>query len=75
VLVGRHRIDFAWPERRLGVELDGRAFHDGWNAQRRDASRQNELLVHGWSILRFTWSDVVHAPVRVVAQLVGALAA
>jgi len=41
-------IDFAWPEKRLGVEADG-PFHD----KRRDAFRDWILRREGWKILRF----------------------
>ena len=41
-------IDFAWPEKRLGVEADG-PFHN----KRRDAFRDWMLKREGWKILRF----------------------
>lgn len=55
--IGRRRIDFAYPDRRVAVELDGVRYHTG-AAFRLDRQRQNELIVLGWTILRFTWDDV-----------------
>jgi very-short-patch-repair endonuclease len=58
-LEGRFRIDFAWPDRRLAVEIDGVAAHGSREALTRDLRRQNRLLLSlgpaGWTLLRFTW--------------------
>ena len=68
------RVDFAWPEQRLVVEVDGRRWHDP--ADRRDADRRrdNTCAQLGWLVLRFTWADVVHRPDDVVAAVRAALA-
>ncbi len=52
------RVDFAYPEIRLAIELDGYTFHDGRNAFDRDRVRQNALIDAGWTILRFTSTDL-----------------
>jgi len=67
------RIDFAYPDRRLAIELDGFECHT--NRFQRDRSRQNGLVLRGWTVLRFTWADVVERPDYVVATLATALAA
>lgn len=46
--VGRCFIDFADPYRKIGVELDGRAFHE----ETRDRARDLSLWEHGWRIFR-----------------------
>lgn len=69
--VGEYRIDFAYPELKIAIEVDGYAFHSGLEAHQRDRDRQNYLVSHGWTILRFTWADVVRRPGH-VAQLVAA---
>lgn len=57
------RLDLAWPEVGLFVELDGVASHDRVEALLYDRHRQNEIVTSlGWRPLRFTWSDVVHRP-------------
>ncbi|MDX8047880.1 hypothetical protein SK571_00675 [Lentzea sp. BCCO 10_0798] len=63
------RLDAAYPERRLGIEFDGAAVHNAPRALYRDRQRQNRLLHLGWSLLRFTWWDVVHDPVGYVAAV------
>jgi hypothetical protein len=48
------RADFAWPEFRLLVEIDGYEFHRGWDAFVSDRRRQNGLELVGWTVLRYT---------------------
>lgn len=69
------RVDFAWPERRLVVECDGYAFHADRTRYRADRRRGNALVVAGWTVLRFSWEDVVRSPAYVVATVRGVLAA
>lgn len=58
------RLDGAYPDRRLGLEFDGREVHEQPDAVLRDRRRQNRLEALGWNVLRFTWWDVVHDPER-----------
>lgn len=60
---GRIRADFAWPEARLVVEVDGARWHPD---APRDQARDNRLAVLGWRVLRFTWGQVVNEPWLVV---------
>jgi very-short-patch-repair endonuclease len=62
------RVDFAWPARRLVVEIDGAATHAG-DALGPDLRRQNAIVVGGWSVLRFTWEDVARYPDEVIEVL------
>jgi very-short-patch-repair endonuclease len=63
------RVDFAYPELSLAIELDGAAYHSSERAKRRDRSRENELVALGWRVLRFTWEDVRDRPTAVVSDL------
>ena len=67
------RIDFAYPTRRLAIELDGFGPHA--DRFQRDRTRQNRLVLLGWTVLRFTWADVIERRAHVVATLATALAA
>jgi very-short-patch-repair endonuclease len=70
--VGRFRLDLAYPEPRVGIELDG-SIHlrrDVWEA---DHARQNALVLAGWTILRFTWRDYTRRPTALVGQVREAL--
>jgi very-short-patch-repair endonuclease len=58
--VGRRRIDFAYPELVLGVELESVRAHAAREDVYRNANKANELLE--WWILRFTFDDVHRWP-------------
>jgi hypothetical protein len=59
VLVGdrRYRIDLAYPDQRIAIELDGWAAHGTRLAFDHDRVRGNELELSGWVLLRFTSSS------------------
>jgi hypothetical protein len=59
------RVDFAWPEIRLVVEIDGFEWHSKYAAFTSDRNRQNELELAGWMVLRFTAEQVREAPEQV----------
>jgi very-short-patch-repair endonuclease/predicted transcriptional regulator of viral defense system len=61
--------DFRWPESRLVVEADGRAFHDHKIAREDDAERQALLESHGERVLRVTWEQAMRRPEQTVARL------
>jgi very-short-patch-repair endonuclease len=63
------RVDFAYPESRLAVEVDGWATHATREALQSDLERQNRLLGVGWTPVRFTWHDVVRRPTDVARVL------
>jgi very-short-patch-repair endonuclease len=68
------RLDLAWPSHRLDVEADGAAVHETPAAVYRDRHRQNLLTGRGWTVLRFTWFDVLHRPRMIISSVAGALA-
>ena len=56
------RLDLAWPDVGLFVELDGSSHADPVPLLR-DRQRQNDVVrLLGWRPLRFTWADVVDHP-------------
>lgn len=59
------RVDFAYPDVRLAVEVDGWGSHSSPRAFQSDLTRQNALVALGWTVLRFTWRDVVRCPATV----------
>ncbi len=63
-------VDLAWPELKLCVEFDGWKAHGTRAAFVRDRARDRELFPLGWTVLRYTWDDVVHDRENVLEQLV-----
>jgi very-short-patch-repair endonuclease len=62
-------VDFAWPSATLIVETDGWEHHRSRGAFGRDRTRDADLAVAGWQVLRFTWAEVDVEPRRVVAKI------
>jgi hypothetical protein len=52
------RIDFAYPQWTLGIELLGWDPHSGKVNWERDLRRRTYLQSRGWLILEFTWNDI-----------------
>lgn len=69
---GHVRLDRAWPEVKLAVELDGARFHTNPEDRRRDLARDAALAVAGWVVLRFTYADVLRDPDGVRARVLAA---
>lgn len=61
-------VDLAFPEPKVAIEVDGRAYH-GSSRFQYDRTRQNLLVTAGWTVLRFTWEDLTRRPDDVVAQV------
>lgn len=66
----RRRLDFAVETgtTRLAIELDGYSYHAEGAISRSafddQLTRQNELIIEGWKVLRFSWDQVVREPER-----------
>ena len=67
------RVDMAWPTLKLALEADGREHHDTPKALYRDRIRGNDLAAEGWTVLRFTWADLMRDPQAIVHRVMEAL--
>ena len=63
------RVDFAYPEIRLIIELDGRAWHSTLEAFESDRMRDNHAQLAGWRVLRITYRMLKDNP-QMVRDLV-----
>jgi len=72
---GVGRVDFAYPELMLVIEVDGYGYHASPSATARDHERRNQLQKLGWQVYVFTWGGVVRRPTGVAADIREALAA
>lgn len=71
----RVHLDFAWPADLIAAECDGLYDH-GTNVRLVwDDDRQNELVLRGWLVLRFTWAQLTGQPTVVRRQLTAAFTA
>jgi very-short-patch-repair endonuclease len=62
-------LDMAFEAQRVEVAVDGRAFHTDARSFQNDRTRQNDLVAAGWTVLRFTWEDIVDRPADVVRRI------
>ncbi len=69
-----YELDFAFPAQKVAVEIDGMAYHTDAATFQRDRKRRNALINAGWTVLNFTWSDLLERPGYVAAQIRYALA-
>jgi very-short-patch-repair endonuclease len=69
------KLDFAFPDAKLAIEVDGWAYHSDVERFRADRRKGNALVRAGWKLLRFTWHDLTHRPEYVVAEIRSALLA
>lgn len=64
-------LDFAAPELRLAIEVDGFAAHTDPAVFKADRKRQNALVEDGWTVLRYTPWEIREELSRVVAEIGG----
>jgi very-short-patch-repair endonuclease len=54
----KYRVDFAWPDRRLAVEVEGGIWQEGAHSTgsgiTRDIEKANLLALAGWTLIRCT---------------------
>jgi very-short-patch-repair endonuclease len=63
------RLDFAYPEAKIVIEVDGYETHTSWCTFEDDRVRQNALITAGWRVLRFTRAQLVERPSLVAAAI------
>jgi predicted transcriptional regulator of viral defense system len=64
-----HEVDFVWRDARLIVEVDGYRYHRSPSAFEHDRERDVILHVAGWTVLRFTWTQITRRPAWVAAAI------
>jgi very-short-patch-repair endonuclease len=72
-IAGGEEVDAVWPAQRVAVEVDGWDAHRGRVAFQRDRTKSNALTLAGWTVLRFTWTDVTRRPRETAAHIRTAL--
>jgi len=53
-----YSLDFGIPELKIGIEADGEVFHSSPKQVERDKSRDAKLQQQGWTIIRFTDTEI-----------------
>ena len=69
-----YRLDFAWPEIKVAVEVDGYETHASYERWRGGLARQRWCEEQGWLVLHFSWQEVTDHPEMVAAEILRVLA-
>lgn len=68
-------VDAVWDNQRLVVEVDGYRSHGTRPQFERDRTKDGQLLLAGYRVLRVTWRQITREPEVVVATIAAALVA
>jgi hypothetical protein len=68
-------VDVLLEATRTIIEIDGRRYHSSPEVFQRDRRRQNALVNDGYTVLRFTWFDLIDRPAHVISVIKRQLAA
>lgn len=63
------RFDDAYPDHRVAIEWDSRAWHTQREAMTSDRRRDREAAENGWVVLRFTWDDLINGPTDIATTV------
>ncbi|WP_440713768.1 endonuclease domain-containing protein [Gordonia sp. FQ] len=66
-------VDFAWPELKVAVEIDGWAHHRDHKAFSRDMRKRNALATAGGVTLSFSRHDLTGDPAGCLEPVIGPL--
>lgn len=67
--VAKYYADFAIPEKQIAIEIDGHDFHKTKEHRTRDAQRDRTFTEQGWTVLRFTGTEIFKNVQRCVRQV------
>jgi hypothetical protein len=62
-------VDFAYPDRRVAIEVDGYEFHSTPKAVDHGNARDRLLIAAAWAPVHFSWNDVERRPTRVANEI------
>ena len=71
----RVKLDAAYLDARVAVELDGAAFHGSREQRERDLRRDSALAALGWVVLRFSYARLIADPDACRREIVAAVRA
>lgn len=71
-------FDFAWPDVKLAVEIEGAGprglgRHQRPEGFRRDAEKYREAAKLGWRVLRYTGAEIRERPIQIIEEVADVL--
>jgi very-short-patch-repair endonuclease len=71
--IAGHEVDFALPDTRIAIEVDGWATHGTRSQFEHDRRRDADIAAAGWIVVRFTWLQVTRKPAWVAARILATI--
>ena len=65
-----YRIDFVYPGKPIAIELDGHDYHKTKEQRTADAQRERALQSMGWTVIRFTGTEIYHDTQKCVLETI-----
>ena len=62
----QYRLDFAWPHKKLCIEIDGSQHQRNKKQKQSDIKKDIKLYENGWKILRIKWIDIYNDPQKYI---------
>lgn len=56
--IGKYALDFAWVDKKTGIEIDGEQHYRFKEYQERDKKKDELCEELGWKVLRIRWIDM-----------------
>lgn len=66
-------LDFAWPERKLCIEIDGQQHERFIERKINDAKKDENLKAENWKLLRLKWSNICNDTQECIQQILSFL--
>ena len=70
---GIGRVDFAYLDARIAIEIDGYEYHSDRKQSQKDRTRSNRMGLGEWLVLRYTKEDITLRPAMVAEEIRAAL--
>ena len=64
--MGKYSIDFAWPDLKLAIEIDG-SQHNFPDRKKSDKLKDKYLKSNNWKVLRIKWIELFHETKRYIS--------
>jgi very-short-patch-repair endonuclease len=69
VVIGNYRADFALPNHKIAIEIDGHDYHKTREQRTHDARRERYLQLQGWRVIRFTGTEIFENVIACVEEV------
>ena len=68
--IGKYKADFAFLNDKKVVELDGHEYHKTKEQRTHDAKRDRYIIGEGWTVLRFTGTEIFNDVYKCYSEII-----